>query len=485
MSREIAIEKASDAVVSLKGVPSTDAGRQAREAMALRGDKSRDAAFSIIKEAVQKARVVQAGGTLVPGAPSDAVKAAAANSLIRLYPQFSEADHSGWPKVLDRARKKDPDAIKAVDHIGSPETHPVCKAILTYLGPGRKGSDIRSNFGGKPYGWPQDAIDGALTALANAGQVRVLGEDSKPASLPDLARAKIGVCTFRSESTVITLPQRLAVRGLLNDADVKFEKEQEAFVLGTLLDKLETSAQEAGGAAPAPISAVVPDLAVLRTLSGNDLLAELAKRATNLKALLKEWKQVAQTVKGRLPRWRLAERLVAARATDQLSALEAVKASRSLTADPDPVPPIIAAATDSLRTRINTVFTDWETAWNKGEARLAADSTWGRLSPELKHRIRQDNSLLQMTKPAVESPEAVADSLEKRSLSQWSDMVKAFPTRIEDALAHAAAELEPKAHSVQLPSGLLKTEAELDSWLAEVRKRIAPALSVGPVIPKV
>ena len=38
--------------------------------------------------------------------------------------------------------------------------------------PGRKGTDIRKNFGNPPYGWPQDAIDAALMVLHASGQVQ-------------------------------------------------------------------------------------------------------------------------------------------------------------------------------------------------------------------------------------------------------------------------------------------------------------------------
>ena len=67
----------------------------------------------------------------------------------------------------------------------------------------------------------------------------------------------------------------------------------------------------------------------------------------------------------------------------------------------------------------------------------------------------------------------------------WEITVKALSARIEDALAAAAALLEPKARAVNLPGALLKSEAELDDWLARVRERIAKALGDGPVIPKV
>jgi hypothetical protein len=336
-----------------------------------------------------------------------------------------------------------------------------------------------------PYGWPQDAIDAALTVLANAGQVRVTGEDGKTASLPDLPRAKLGTCTFRAETTVITIGQRLAVAGLLQDSKTAFEKNQEAFALTALLDRLETAAAAAGGEAPAPAVPSVPDMARLRSLSGNELLAALAASASDLKQLLNGWKQTAQTIATRLPKWKLAERLVAVGAEDQSAALNAVHDSRTLLANPDPVPPIIAAATESLRNRLNSAFAAWEAAWQAGEDRLRVNPSWGRLSPEQRHAIRQDVGLLPVSKPEVATPQAVAEALQQRSLSEWDSTVRAVPARIDDAIAQAAALLEPKARQVTLPGGLLKDETDLDNWLGHLRGRIVVALADGPVIPRV
>src|SRR4051812_1222468 len=67
------------------------------------------------------------------------------------------------------------------------------------------------------FGWPQDPIDGALVVLANVGQMRVTGEDGKAASLPDLPAKRSAPVIFRAETTVITIGQRMAARGLLTD----------------------------------------------------------------------------------------------------------------------------------------------------------------------------------------------------------------------------------------------------------------------------
>lgn len=477
--------RAADHVLQLRGLPQTDAGREAQSAMQSRANKARAGAKEIIREAVTQARVFQAGGKLINGVPAEAVKEAATNALARLYPQFADGDHAGWDKVRDRAVRKDPDAMKAVDHSGAPETHPVCKALLADLGPGRKGSDLRSKFTSPPYGWSQDTVDGVLIVLANAGLVRVTGDDGKPASLPDLPRQKLGTCTFRAETTIITIAQRMPVRGLLTDTGVPFENNQEQLALSALLDRLESAARQSGGDAPAPAAETVPNLSKYKSLSGNDLLAALAVDATVLRDKLKVWKAAGERITARLPNWRLAEQLVGLGSKGQEAELGSIRSERKLLADPDPVPPVVAAASDILRSQSNAAHTAWEAAWSQGDERLGNDPSWAKLTPEQKHSIRQDCGLLQVAKPAVDAPQAIADALTRRGLSEWENMAKALPARIDDALATAAVLLEPKARTVLLPGAMVKSEAELDEWLAKVRNKITAALADGPVIPKV
>lgn len=480
-------QAAARSVIDLRGVPDTTEGKEARAAMETREASARRRAEEISREAVAKARVVQAGGSVVPGPLASAVKTAAANALARLYPQFDEADHPGWEEVFDRAhRKKEPDAIKAVDHQGSPETHPVCKAILQHLGPGRKGSEIRAHFEAQPYGWPKDAIDGALTVLANAGLVKVTGEDGKDAALTDFPRQrqKIGLCTFRPESTVVTVGQRVAVRGLLDAAGVPFEKEREHLALSALLDRLEAAAREAGGEPPAPAAPAVPGIADLRQRSGNDLLVALAGRAAE-KTALDTWRAAAKTREERMPRWRLAERLVAHGAVEQQAALDAVRTGRLLLAEPDPVPPIVQGAADALRGKLNAAWQAWQAAWAQAEARLNADGCWQRLSPDQRRAIREQVGLLPVEEPEVARPEDIAAALRARGLAAWGDLAKALPARVDEALAEAAALLEPKARTLVLPGRLLRTETELDEWLDDLRARVMAALTEGPIIPKV
>jgi hypothetical protein len=213
--------------------------------------------------------------------------------------------------------------------------------------------------------------------------------------------------------------------------------------------------------------------------------AALAENAASLRDKLKAWQAAFSKIGARLPNWHLAERLVRLGASELESNIEHIRSGRRLLADPDPVPPLISAASEALRAKINASHAAWDAAWTKGEGRLASAETWGHLTPDQKHTVRQESGLLMMAKPAVDTPQAISDALAQRGLSEWESMIKALPTRIDDALAPAAAQLEPKARPLNLPGALLKSEPELDDWLTKVRTKIIEALSDGPVIPKV
>ena len=65
---------------------------------------------------------------------------------MRLFPRFADADHGGWGTVVRRAGDGNAAALEAVGFSGDAKTHPVCKAILDFVGAGKKGSEIRSHF---------------------------------------------------------------------------------------------------------------------------------------------------------------------------------------------------------------------------------------------------------------------------------------------------------------------------------------------------
>jgi hypothetical protein len=351
---------AAQAVLDHQGAPQTTEGEQAQRAMETRRSTAERNITTIAEQAVARTRVLQADGALISGGLKEALQTAAQNSLVRLYLQFDQADHPGWATVVTRAQAGQPDALQSVDHNGPPETHPVCHAIHQALGAGRRGSELRSTFEGPPFGWPRDAVDGALLVFDNAELIRSIGEDGQETTLRSLARNRWGAVRFVPETHTPTHAQRRAVRGLAQAVKLNPQPDQEAEVIPQLLERLENAVAASGGPPPAPAPAEAPALTALRELSGNERLIEVASRAKELQEQLAEWRQAADLIGARLPVFRLVERLVELGATGQAAALADIRERRCLLEEPDPLPPLRQDAAAELRSRLNAAVDAYE-----------------------------------------------------------------------------------------------------------------------------
>ena len=285
---------AAQTVLDQRGAPQTVEGQQAQRAMETRKSAAERNIASIANQAVAKARVLQAGGAVIPGSLKEALNAGAQNGLVRLYPQFDQADHPAWGTVVTRAQAGQLDALQAVDHSGPVETHPVCHAIRQALGAGRKGSELRTLFEGPPFGWPRDAVDAALLVMDNADLIRTVGDDGQETTLRSLPRNRFGAARFVPETHTVSQAQRRAIRGLAQALKLHPQPNEEAEIVPQLLERLGNAVGASGGPPPAPVPAESAELAALHGLSGNERLIELATRAKELQERLAEWKSGRQ-----------------------------------------------------------------------------------------------------------------------------------------------------------------------------------------------
>jgi hypothetical protein len=476
---------AAETVLGTKGAPQTNEGQQAQRAMETRRKAAEDNTARLAKQAVEKARVIQAGGAVISGGVKDALQRAAENALVRLYPQFDQADHPSWATVVTRGQAGQPDALQAVDHNGPAETHPVCFAIRHAIGAGRRGTELRANFEGPQFGWPRDAIDGALLVMDNADLIRTIGEDGQETTLRSIPRNRFGAARFQLETHNVSQTQRRAIRGLAQTVGLNPQPNEEAEAMPQLLERLENAVAASGGDPPAPPPAEAPALAALHGYSGNERLIEAASRAKELQDAVAEWKRAAASIAARLPVFRVAERLVELGANGQAAALADIRERRRLLDEPDPLPPLRQDAAAELRSRLNAAVEAYEAATAQGERRLSEDANWQRLTPEEKHRLRAEAGLLPVPRPAVSTPEEIVAALTARSLGQWEDMTKAVPQRATDALAEAAEKFMPKVKWIRLPTPrVLADLAALDAWIGEVRSLLENGLAEGPVLPR-
>jgi hypothetical protein len=73
-------------------------------------------------------------------------------------------------------------------------------------------------------------------------------------------------------------------------------------------------------------------------------------------------------------------------------------------------------------------------------------------------------------------------TLEQTALPAWKTRTDALPQQFIRAAMAAAKLLEPKTQRVHLISGTLKTEPELQAWLAGTEKDLRTKLKIGPIV---
>ncbi len=204
LKQAIAGYYAASTTLQAKGTPTTPEGIEARRAMETRQEQAQRTRDGLITDILNDTAIYVAGGDPMGGTLLDQkVQDAARACLDRLYPQFHPADSPDWHKVIERSRKGDGDALSVVGHKGDPESHAVCKAVMDYVGSGKKGTEVRKQFGGAKYGWPQDAIDAALIVLFQAGAVQAKA-GAEPILKGKLDQKNIAAAEFRVEDIKLT-----------------------------------------------------------------------------------------------------------------------------------------------------------------------------------------------------------------------------------------------------------------------------------------
>lgn len=489
LTNAIIAQKAADLTLELRGVPSTEAGTDARKAMETRLRDADKQVELLLKEIFSGVQVLQAGGAEAQGnSVAACIEKAAQASMVRLYREFDLADNVHWGKVYDRARKDGgQNALEALGYNGEPDKQPVCAAILRFIGPAKKGSEIRDTFSAAPYGWPQDAIDGALFALVAAGVLRASDSADKPLGAQSLDRQKLTQTTFRPETITIRPVDLIKVRGLLNAVGVTCQPNEEQQKLPELISLARTLHNAAGGDAPAPAR---PDASLIDAIakeSGNSQLKLVIDHKDELKPLLDAWRAQGDKLQQRRNDWQLLQTLLRLSKGlafhDKLhTEVQAIKANRSLLAEPSPLDSLIDGTIGQLREAINHHVKACQTEYGLRLAELEADSHWQQLDAARRQVILERRQLAELPAVSLASREDVIDSLETCSLEQWSDRTASLAARFESARQEAVKLLQPQVQHVALPKRTFENEAQLRQWLAEVEASLLAKLAEGPVM---
>ncbi|MCA9241062.1 MAG: hypothetical protein KDA37_12720, partial [Planctomycetales bacterium] len=482
--------KAAVTTLDKRGVPNSPEGAEARAAMETTRLHAEQRINALLDDVLAGTRVLQGGGAEVLGndltaALTEAVEA----GLQRLYTQFHIADSPHWDKVYARAKQGAPDALKAIGYDGEPAQQPVCKQLLAFIGPGKTGADLRSHFEAGPYGWPRDAIDGALQVLLVAGDLRAVDERSRPVGPTELDRRAAGKTTFRIESVNPSAAQRIQIRKLFQQAGIaNVKSNEELAAVPDFLATLEDLAAHAGGDAPRPALPATDQLRDLRMTSGNEQLLAIYNQREELSQAITEWRDLAARIQARWPAWQTLQRLLAH--ADDLPDVPMIRTQRDsivthrqLIATQDLVQPQVDAVAQTLRAELNRLSAAYADAFAAGMARLDANADWAGLSTIEQNELLQRRHLTEEDRPRVNvgSTDAILATLDAISLSAFADRIAALSGRFDRVITDVAKLVEPETTFVALPRRTFRTAAEVDAWLDDVGSQLKQAVANGPV----
>jgi hypothetical protein len=484
----IAGELAAEQTLNAKGIPSTPEGQLARQSMDGRYQLAKLKREETVADIVAAAKVFQGGGNeLLQLSLEEKLRAGAEASLARLFPRFKEADFAGsaWEAAVKRARDGADQPFSPLGYQGPIEQHPVCKEVLATIGSGAVGGGVRKQLERDPYGWPRDAVDAALIALHRSQHVTATlnGVAVTPGQLD---QNKISKSEFRVEKTTLGVQDKNALRALYQEVEIKAKGEELDAKAPAFFTAVYKLADEAGGDAPSPDRPSLTDIEDIEKLVGNDRLAALRIKADDIKARISEWKKTRDGIAKRLPFWNILGRLsghaaALPEAKSWLEQRDAIRAHRRLLAEPDPVTPVLKSVADILRQALNSAHNAHDSAYRKAIDTLIADTVWNKLPSSDQSRILRDVGLEPPTKPDVSTEQAVLEALDAKSLAARRTEAEAIPARVEKARQQAAQLLEPKVQFIPLDRPVLKTESEIDDWLARQRQKLLQAVKNGPV----
>ena len=480
--------RAAEETVNTRAVPQTSAGIEARGAMQSRIDVEGKHVRDLVDNIIRNARVYQGGGNeIIAASFPEAIGQAVEAALTRLFPKFSDADQSGWNRVVTRALQGAADALSTLGYSSDVENHPVCQEIRSFIGgAGKKGSDVRRHFSDPPYGWSRDAVDGALLALLAGGFLRAT-RSGQAMTAKDLNQQQIGVADFFSEGVIVSAAQRIEVRKVASAMGLPAKSGEEAEAVPVILERLQSEAQAAGGEAPLPAQ---PDTAIvreLRELAGNRQIVGVAEKADTLIDHHRVWSAADEAAQERLPEWHRLKRLLhhartLPAATELNPQMEAIRSQRSLLTDPNPLSLLLSKVTTALRKTVSEAHGRLSKERDREVIELEKSDDWLKLKPADGARVLASNGLGPIPDLAIGTDQALMDCLGNTSLQDWDDRLLALRTRIAQAREEAARLLAPKAVTVRPTPATLNSREDVEAYIQRLREQLLAQVDEHPVI---
>jgi len=483
LKREIVRYLSSEATLTNKGISSTTEGIQARKSMETRKSSANSAIDDLIESISKEAKVFLAGGNQVDiGSLNENVKKALTSVAARQFPDFTKADYPDWDKALRKAMNNDTEALQKIGFNKELKDHPMTTDMLNFIGNTSKpGKEIRDNFSKSPFGWSRDAVDTMLVVLKLTDHISTTESN--------LNQKSIAQASFKMESFRPTVKQKIEIRKLYQLAGINCKSGEEFKCSNEFLRKLDEVAEKTFGDAPKPESVDKSFITEIENLDGNECLLRIFEKKDDLKLKYERWEKQSDTIVRRMPGWDLLIGLnrfaKENRDTKPIEEeIEAIRNERLILSEPDPIQSPLSRLTEYLRNALNEYKNEYNRIYDKKMAELQANEYWNKITPEQKHDILVKENLL--AKPEIKSYTSgeLLNQLNNLPLDAWADKVSALPNKFQSAIDEAIKLCAPEAKPFYLPKRTLKSEADLEAYLDNLRKEIKNLLNEGDVILK-
>lgn len=480
---------AAHETLSSRPTPTTPEGIEAKSAMESKRQMEQRKRDALIAGIVNNAHVYQGGGNeLAQGTLQASVKTAIEAALERLFPHFKDVDHPSWNTVITRTSQGSTDALSVIGYNGEVDKHPACQDIRTFIGgSGKKGSEIRKHFMGAGYGWPQDAVDGALLCLVASGFVRAT-RNGQAVGVKQVTVQQLGLTDFYSEGITVSVGQKIGIRKLITDMGLPIKQGEEIEAIPIMLERLVKLAAEAGGNPPLPEQPSTATIVQLQAMSGNEQVVAVYERREELLNCFKAWTQARDKNKQRYSRWNMlnsllihARKLPIANEIDPQRA--AIINSRTLLDDPDPVSPLINKVVAELRAELQRERQRLADVQSQELKVLEASQEWQKLAVAERQRLLNQNALGPIPQLTIGTDEELLAALHETPIDAWENKTAATAGRVKIVREEAAKKFLPQVIHITPPQAILQSTEEVDVYLASLRAEIITHIEAGnPVI---
>lgn len=484
-AKDLRNQLAAQRTLDQQGFPQDDDGKQARRAMESRLSRAQVMVTDHVRDILSKASVQLGGGSAPSGtALRDRIENGAQSAATRLFSKFDVADDARWPQVVDRIRKgSGADALKAVGYEADPEQHPVVKEILGRIGgAGTPATDVEKAVLSAKFGWPRDALMGAIGVLLDNGMIRATINGSDASTSQILSQTRLGTVHLRRESAVLKTAEKIAARSLLAKLGVPADNDTLVPAAEQAVNALTQRASSIGGPAPLPDIAFPPGIAQVKSASGNDRVHALLAAKDEITAFAERLNTLEGRRPSRLAALATAHALSTAAVNLESSAdartrLEAFKKTRELLADNDQIGPLQADLASAVREAVNEKSDAVEQARQLAIEELRRQPTWSLLDSDKQEELLAAHSLAQEAKPQLGDADKVLQAVRDRPLAAWVAVLDAVPARAAKALEAAARLSTPTAVTVTVPTATLSGVEDIEPYLEIVRLKLTQALA--------